>query len=147
MLSCTAGLTIGSYTALATPSTELPCPSCGFLTVGESCYGTYGICPLCDWEDDQVQLANPLTGGGANRESLLEYQNRSLARWPLSVKEVTEEGETFRRDHRWRPLSKEEIEFYAARTNNGRAWSFKGVVSMDECYWVQSPVSGGSAAV
>jgi hypothetical protein len=88
-----------------------------------------------------------LTGGGANRESLLEYQTRSVARWPLSVKEVTEEGETYRRDLRWRPLSKAEIEFYAARTDNGRAWKFKGVVSLDECYWVRSPVSGDPAAV
>ena len=132
---------------MTTTPVELPCPSCGFLTVGEPCYGTYGICPLCDWEDDQVQLANPLTGGGANRESLLEYQARSVARWPLSVKEVTEKGETYRRDLRWRPLSKAEIEFYAARTDNGRAWKFKGVVSLDECYWMRSPASGDPAAV
>ena len=132
---------------MPTTPIELPCPSCGFLTVGEPCYGTYGICPLCDWEHDQVQLANPLTGGGANRESLLEYQVRSVARWPLSVKEVTEEAETYRRDVRWRPLSKAEIEFYAARTDTGRAWKFKGVVSLDECYWVRSPVSVDPTAV
>jgi hypothetical protein len=132
---------------LTTTPVELPCPSCGFLTVGEPCYGTYGICPLCDWEDDQVQLANPLTGGGANRESLREHQQRSVTRWPLTVKEVTEDGETYRRDLRWRPLSKEEVEFYASRTNNGHAWVFNGVVSLDECYWLRSPVSGGSTAV
>ena len=93
-----------------------------------------------------MQLANPLTGGGANGESLLEYQTRSIARWPLSVTEVTEEGQTYRRDHRWRPLSKEEIEFYWASTDNGRAWVFKGVVSLDQCYWVRSPAPGDSAA-
>lgn len=125
---------------------ELPCPSCGFLTVGKPCYGTYGICPLCGWEDDQVQLANPLTGGGANRESLLDYQTRSLVRWSLAVAEVAGKGKTYRRDPRWRPLSKEEIAFYASHTDNGRAWVFKSVVLLDECYWVRSPVSGGSAA-
>ena len=119
------------------------CFCCGYITLRDPPAGE--ICPLCDWEDDQVQLANLLTGGGANGGSLLEYQRRSLVRWPLSVNEVTDEGDTYHRDRLWRPLSKEEIEFYASHTDNGHAWAFKGVLSLDECYWVRSPVSGDSA--
>jgi Cysteine-rich CPCC len=34
----------------------------------EGAYGSYVICDVCGWEDDQVQLANPACGGGANSE-------------------------------------------------------------------------------
>jgi hypothetical protein len=34
--------------------------------------GTYLICPVCYWEDDPVQLANPTWVVGANHVSLLE---------------------------------------------------------------------------
>ena len=56
---------------------ELPCPACGFLTLGGT-YGSYVICPVCGWEDDQLQLANPASGGGANSESLVEAQADAL---------------------------------------------------------------------
>lgn len=108
---------------MATTPVELPCPSCGFLILDE--YGSYIICPLCNWEDDPVQLANPLTGGGANKESLHECQQRALARWPVGMREIEEEGERYRRDPLWRPLSDEEIAFYSSRTEGGRHWTFK----------------------
>nr|MBH1518451.1 hypothetical protein [Stenotrophomonas maltophilia] len=28
---------------------DLPCPSCGFLTL-EDVYGSHAICPICNWE-------------------------------------------------------------------------------------------------
>src|SRR5690606_23116745 len=37
--------------AMADTAGELPCPGCGFLVYGPDAYGSYGICPLCDWED------------------------------------------------------------------------------------------------
>jgi hypothetical protein len=49
-----------------------PCPCCGFLTRSELDYGTFEICPICRWEDDDVQFNNPNFRGGANRESLNE---------------------------------------------------------------------------
>jgi hypothetical protein len=115
---------------------------------GPEAYGSYGICPLCNWEDDPVQLANPLTGGGANKESLHEYQQRALGRWPLGVQEIDEEGDRYRRDPLWRPLSDEEFAWYSSRTQGGRDWTFKGIWQVEECYWVRSPlVGGGPAAV
>ena len=89
--------------------TDLPCPSCGFLTM-EEFYGSYVICPLCDWEDDGVQLANPTSGGGANTESLAQAQDAALSRFPLGV----EVAGGFRRGVSWRPLSSAEIEHYDA---------------------------------
>ena len=36
--------------------------------------GSYGICPVCFWEDDQVQLRWPDWSGGANKPSLVDAQ-------------------------------------------------------------------------
>lgn len=47
-----------------------PCPCCGFLTLGEQPPGTYEICDVCGWEDDNVQFDNPDVAGGANSISL-----------------------------------------------------------------------------
>jgi hypothetical protein len=46
------------------------CPCCGFLTLGEQPPGTFEICPVCNWEDDGMQAANPGFEGGANEVSL-----------------------------------------------------------------------------
>jgi len=46
------------------------CPCCGFLTLSNEPPGTYGLCPVCFWEDDGVQFQNPNYAGGANRDSL-----------------------------------------------------------------------------
>ena len=47
-----------------------PCPCCGYLTLGEEPPGTFEICPVCYWEDDNVQYSDPGYVGGANAESL-----------------------------------------------------------------------------
>jgi len=46
------------------------CPCCGYLTLDEKPPGTYGICPVCFWEDDPVQFDDHDYAGGANVESL-----------------------------------------------------------------------------
>lgn len=45
----------------------IDCPCCGKSPVDE-----YGICTICDWENDPVQLWNPDLRGGANQMSLTE---------------------------------------------------------------------------
>jgi hypothetical protein len=50
--------------------TGFPCPCCGFLTLSEQPPGTFSICPVCSWEDDNVQYADPAYEGGANGLSL-----------------------------------------------------------------------------
>ncbi len=49
-----------------------PCPCCGYLTRSEELSGTFEICPVCNWEDDDVQFNDPTFKGGANEMSLLE---------------------------------------------------------------------------
>ncbi|HEY4831821.1 MAG TPA: CPCC family cysteine-rich protein [Waddliaceae bacterium] len=49
-----------------------PCPCCGFLTLSENTHETFEICPVCNWEDDDVQFNNPDFRGGANEASLNE---------------------------------------------------------------------------
>jgi rubredoxin len=46
------------------------CPCCGYLTLSEEPPGTFEICPVCNWEDDSVQFADPTFEGGANQVSL-----------------------------------------------------------------------------
>jgi hypothetical protein len=48
------------------------CPCCGFLTLMEQPPGTFEVCPVCYWEDDPVQYADPVYRGGANQVNLSE---------------------------------------------------------------------------
>lgn len=108
----------------------------------EGAYGSFTICELCGWEDDQVQLANPACGGGANSESLIEAQAAALKLYPLSVQSA--QGTT--RDSRWRPLT--ETERSIAESERGlRYWSNRGIVALEECYWTNAVPSARRAAV
>jgi len=49
---------------------QYPCFCCGFLTLTEEPPGTFNICPVCRWEDDNVQARDPDYAGGANKLSL-----------------------------------------------------------------------------
>ncbi len=46
------------------------CPCCGYKTIEEEPPGTYEICNICYWEDDEVQFNDPDFEGGANEVSL-----------------------------------------------------------------------------
>ena len=49
---------------------KYPCPCCSYLTLDEVPPGTFEICPVCGWEDDNVQAADEDYEGGANTMSL-----------------------------------------------------------------------------
>lgn len=51
---------------------DYPCPCCGYLTISEPPPGTFEICPVCRWEDDDVQFNDIDFRGGANENSLRE---------------------------------------------------------------------------
>lgn len=53
---------------------NLPCPCCGFLTIPDdgTFPGSFYTCPVCHWEDDDIQFDNPDLRGGANKMSLNE---------------------------------------------------------------------------
>ncbi|WP_041018825.1 CPCC family cysteine-rich protein [Criblamydia sequanensis] len=46
------------------------CPCCGYLTLSDPPPGTFEICDVCRWEDDDFQFNHPNYEGGANEESL-----------------------------------------------------------------------------
>jgi hypothetical protein len=72
------------------------CPCCGYLTFEEEPPGTFEICPVCGWEDDEVQFRDPTYEGGANAISLdqarknfaaigaIDEQSRGSVRKPVS---------------------------------------------------------------
>ena len=50
---------------------KYPCPCCGYFTLDDE-PGSFDICPVCYWEDDNIQRDNPNYKGGANDISLNE---------------------------------------------------------------------------
>lgn len=51
---------------------KFQCPCCGHKTLSQEPPGTYEICPVCLWEDDDVQFRDPSFDSGANDESLAQ---------------------------------------------------------------------------
>jgi hypothetical protein len=112
---------------------EYPCPSCGFLVFDEP-PGSYGLCGICGWEDDNVQLSNWSSGGGANGESLAESQQKILKEHPLSVKEL----DGVKRDTKWRPLSNEEMRQHQEEVEKSDSlWPRKGISDAKDSYWLR----------
>jgi Cysteine-rich CPCC len=111
---------------------HLACPGCGFRTIEGEAYGSYDICPVCGWEDDNVQLHNPCSAGGANRISLHQCQQAS-ASWSA------EEMSRFERDPDWRPLSEAEVAHFR-RVAERQHWTFMGETAPEEAYW-RRPIS------
>jgi hypothetical protein len=90
-----------------------PCPCCGHLVFGEP-PGSYQICPICYWEDDPVQAADPWFQGGANRPSLAEAQRNYVAFGTVerrSVENVRLPGDQDAVDPSWRPLRDSDREY------------------------------------
>lgn len=48
------------------------CPCCGNYTLYEKPPGTYEICGICNWEDDETQYMDPTYAGGTNKLCLNE---------------------------------------------------------------------------
>ena len=94
---------------------KFPCPCCGFVVFAQP-VGSYEICPLCDWEDDPVQLMFPALGGGANHFSLFEAQSRALRAAAPEVQLYR----GFVRHPAWRPLRPEEAQPRPDQPDTGR---------------------------
>jgi hypothetical protein len=84
---------------------KYPCPCCGFITMEEE-LGSYHICEVCGWEDDDIQLKYPAMRIGANGQNFIEYQWIVKRCLPVDIKEHL----GWIRDSDWRPLTREEIE-------------------------------------
>jgi hypothetical protein len=62
-----------------TSGQKFACPCCECLTLDEKPPGTFDICPVCGWEDDDAQFRDPDYEGGANRVSLAQARHLFLA--------------------------------------------------------------------
>lgn len=74
------------------------CPCCGYFTLSEEPPGTFEICPVCYWEDDNVQFNDPTYPNGANeicledaKKNYLEYGAISKEFMKRTRKPVQEE--------------------------------------------------------
>lgn len=54
------------------------CPCCGYKTLNEEPPGTFDICEICFWEDDDIQYNDPDFEGGANVPSLRQAQKNFI---------------------------------------------------------------------
>ncbi len=70
------------------------CACCGYLTCSEP-FGSYEVCPVCEWEQDPSQSTDPLLRGGANEECIAEVQRQRDAWRPGKVQ----------RDPTWEPFA------------------------------------------
>lgn len=109
-----------------------PCPCCGFLVFTEPS-GSYEICPVCDWEDDHVQMRFPTMAGGANKKSLWEAQQHLLKQIPVDIKN----HEGFVRDHAWRPLRPQECDDASVQPKDGQQYFNKASESSVDYYWLK----------
>jgi hypothetical protein len=85
---------------------QFPCPCCGYLVFSEG-PGSYEICDICGWEDDQVQLEFATNAVGANHVSLVDGQ-RNFASFGASKERsrdyVRRPSATDVREAGWRPI-------------------------------------------
>ena len=120
---------------------ECPCPACGFYTIGEPTFGSYNICQICGWEDDPVQMTNPASGGGANKEPLIDCQERVLQAYPVGV--LVAGG--YSRDPLWRPMNSDE-KAQALKERAVSPWTHMGGSLYTDAYWAKPQAEGGSLA-
>ena len=84
------------------------CPCCGYKTLNEKPPGTFQICEICDWEDDNVQYDDPDYEGGANELSLRQAQENFLsfgAKNKSHIEHVRKPEKSDERDPDWKPLN------------------------------------------
>lgn len=86
---------------------KYPCPCCGYYTLGEKPPGTYEICEICFWEDDDLQYRDPDNEGGANVESLRQAQRNFQEFGAMSkdaISDVRKPTPADKRKRNWKPL-------------------------------------------
>lgn len=88
-------------------TSKLTCPCCGYKTLATDYYGSFIICDVCFWEDDESQMLNPTSIGGANKTSLIDSQKNFIAfgACELEMKQYVREPYPDEvKDQNWKPL-------------------------------------------
>lgn len=115
------------------------CPCCGYRTLSDL-PGSYEICHVCFWEDDQVQILDPWYAGGANRPSLIEAQ-QNFSRFGA----CDQHGRQFvkgvlsgdKRDPEWRPAKENDrVHVKRPRDIDDQEWDNLDVWY----YWRRNPL-------
>lgn len=91
---------------------KFACPCCGHLVLDERI--CWNICPICYWEDDPVQIADPWCEGGANVPSLAQSQEnfRTFGVMEQRFAEyVRKPMDDDRIDPAWRPVELSDKQF------------------------------------
>ena len=86
---------------------KFTCPCCGHETLDEAPPGTFNICPVCHWEDDDAQFKNPDFSGGANKVSLRAAQQNYCkfgACEERFIKYARPPMEAEKKDPHWSPI-------------------------------------------
>ena len=110
------------------------CACCGYKTIEEK--GNYEICPICYWEDDSVQEADPWFEGGANVPSLFQAQ--------INLKKYGATEDKFKsniraikpkdvKDPIWRELVKSDSNFCTSPKEIEELWGTSNQISYN--YW------------
>jgi hypothetical protein len=72
--------------------------------------GSYDICSICNWEDDQLQAQHPRMRGGANTGSIYDYQQEeTMVKW-AEVEKDEDGNDVLERDPTWRPMRSDEAQ-------------------------------------
>jgi hypothetical protein len=112
-----------------------PCPCCGYLMFEEG-PGSYDICKICFWEDDDVQLRDPHFGGGANVLSLLESQRNFEAFGATEQRflvHVRPPNQSDSRDPGWTPA--DPVRHNLERSLPEGGWETPWPKDLTELYW------------
>ncbi|WP_411678077.1 CPCC family cysteine-rich protein [Caproicibacter sp.] len=82
------------------------CPCCGYKTLQNE--HEYDICPICFWEDDDIQFDDVDFVGGANDVSLRQAQKNYSefgACQKNMLKHVRKPNQDDVKDSTWKPIS------------------------------------------
>jgi Cysteine-rich CPCC len=111
------------------------CPACGFKMFDEL-PGSFDTCEICWWEDDVLQLRNPLENTeGSNQKNLYDWQQEVLETYPLTVETVGE----FMRDITWRPIRADELPAPQDIPENGLDYFYTRHDDEATYYWQRTP--------
>ena len=86
---------------------KFTCPCCGYKTLSREAGGTYALCPVCFWEDDQIQFNDPDYEGGANKISLKQAQKNFLQFGACEIEVIGNVRKPLQdelKDESWKPV-------------------------------------------
>jgi len=114
------------------------CACCGYQTIKAK--GDYEICPICFWEDDPVQEADPWFEGGANQPSLFQSQINFRAFGAMEQRFIDDVRPVHGRDQKdpnWRLLTADDKIHATTPRHIEAVWGTAEQLSYN--YWERNP--------